>query len=233
MTVPDWFIDELAHAGSEHLDTDYVQGYDQKAGLDAQDELQILLDLGLSESHTLVDLGAGTGAVALAAASICKRAVAVDVSPAMLNVLRDKVQQRGLTNVECIQAGFLSYEHQGGSADFVYSRHALHHLTDFWKAIAIQRIAAILNPGGIFHLRDLFYSCEPNELEQVLETWLGNAAETPDKGWTRAELITHIREEHSTFSWMLEAMLERAGFAIQQVEHSATRVHSRYTCVKK
>ncbi len=231
--TPDWYINELTHAGSEHLDSDYVQQYDQKAGLDADDELQLLLSLGLNATHTLVDLGAGTGAVTLAAATICQRVVAVDVSPAMINVLRDKVQAREFTQVECVQSGFLTYHHQGDLADFVYSRHALHHLTDFWKVIALKRMAAILKPGGVLHLRDLIYSCEPDETEQVLETWLGKAPENADQGWTRAELKTHIQEEHSTYSWLLETMLERVGFDIQQVQPSPTRVHSRYTCVKR
>ncbi len=34
MITPSWFLDELAHVGSEHLEPTYVQGYDQKAGFD-------------------------------------------------------------------------------------------------------------------------------------------------------------------------------------------------------
>jgi len=233
MQNPDWFINELAHAGDEHLDSDYVQTYDHKAATDPTQELQWLRDQGLNATHTLVDLGAGTGTFALAAAPYCRRVIAVDVSPAMRSALHEKITRQGITNVESIAGGFLSYEHQGDLADFVYSRHALHHLTDFWKVIALERIAAILKPGGVFYLRDLVYSCEPNEIEAVLDTWLSNAAATPDKGWTRGELVTHITTEHSPFSWLLEAMLERIGFDIRQVEHAATRVHSTYTCIKQ
>src|SRR5215475_7731072 len=48
--------------------------------------------------------------------------------------------ERGLGNVEVLRAGFLSYEHAGPPADFVYSRYALHHLPDFWKAVALARL---------------------------------------------------------------------------------------------
>jgi hypothetical protein len=44
----------------------------------------------------------------------------VDVSPIMLDRLREKAA--GLGNVDVVQAGFLSYEHSGAPADFVYSR---------------------------------------------------------------------------------------------------------------
>lgn len=232
MTTPSWFLDERAHAGPEHLDPGYVLGYDRKAATDPEDDLAALLDLGLNETQTLVDLGAGTGAFALAAAPLCQRVIAVDVSPAMLTHLREKAAQRGIENIACVQSGLLSYEHQGAPADFIYSRHALHHLPDFWKAIALVRMAAMLKTGGALYLRDLIFSFEPGDAERIIERWLANAAEHAEDGWTRAELETHLREEYSTFSWLLEPMIERAGFTIQSVNHSATRVHSAYTCIK-
>ncbi|MGZ3583405.1 MAG: class I SAM-dependent methyltransferase [Ktedonobacterales bacterium] len=232
METPRWYIDELSHAGSEHLDMSYVPGYDHKAGTDPAEDLAVLRELGLSETHTLVDLGAGTGTFALAAAPLCRRVVAVDVSPVMLALLRQKAVQSGIGNIECVQRGFLSYEHQGELADFVYSRHALHHLPDFWKAIAIEHTAAILKPGGVFYLRDLIFAFEPHEAEHVIESWLANAPEQTDYGWSRSELETHLREEHSTFNWLLEPMLQRAGFEIWRVQHGTSRVHSAYTCIK-
>lgn len=232
METSRWYLDELSHAGSEHLDTGYVPGYDRKSGTDPADDLAVLRELGLSESHTLVDLGAGTGTFALAAAPHCRRVVAVDVSPVMLALLRQKAEQSGIGNIEHVQRGFLTYEHQGDLADFVYSRHALHHLPDFWKVIALQHIAAILKPGGVFYLRDLVFSFEPREAERLLTDWLANAPAQTEYGWSRSELETHLREEHSTFSWLLEPMLRHAGFEIRHVQHGASRIHSAYTCIK-
>jgi len=60
-----------------------------------------------------------------------------------------------------VQAGFLSYEHEGNAADIVYSRNALHHLPDFWKAVALERIAGILKPDGTPRLRDLVFDFDP------------------------------------------------------------------------
>jgi ubiquinone/menaquinone biosynthesis C-methylase UbiE len=233
MPIPDWFLPELTFAGDEHLDTEYVRTYEEKAGADPDSVLTLLRDHGLNETHTLVDLGAGTGKFAFAAAPYCKRVVAVDVSPAMVNVMQDKVHQLGINNVEAIQAGFLSYAHTGEAADFVYTRHALHHLPDFWKVMALQRINEFMKTGGMLYVRDLFYAFEPDEATTMLERWFGNAPDTPDKGWTRAELETHVREEHSTFHWLFETMLVHTGFEIQSVEHSESRVHSAYVCVKQ
>ena len=232
MTTPEWYLDELSHAGGEHLDTSYVPNYDRKAGTDPSAEIALLRDLRLNQTHTLIDLGAGTGTFALAAAPFCRRVIAVDVSPVMLNYLRQKASELNIPNIETVQSGFLSYQHQGDLADFVYSRHALHHLPDFWKALALQRIAASLKAGGIFYLRDLIFSFEPDEAPAVLENWLSHASTQPGIGWMRPELEEHLRQEYSTFSWLLEPMLERAGFRIEHIDHDLSHIYSAYTCVK-
>jgi ubiquinone/menaquinone biosynthesis C-methylase UbiE len=229
---PAWFLDEIAHAGVEHLDPAYVATYNDKAQFDPSEDLALLRALGLTERSMLVDLGAGSGTFALAAATLCRRVVAVDISPAMLATLRAEAAARNLDNVECVQAGFLTYVHQGDPADVVYSRHALHHVPDFWKAVALVRMASILRPGGVLRLRDLVYACEPRDIECVIEPWLAAGAARPEEGWTRQELETHVREEYSPFNWALEAMLAHAGFQIKHAEYDPSRIYAAYTCVK-
>jgi SAM-dependent methyltransferase len=224
--------DELALAGTEHLDPAYVASYDRKAAFDPAGDVAELEELGLDGAATLVDLGAGTGAFAVAAAGVCGRVVAVDVSPAMTAAIRVRVARLGLANVEVVEAGFLGYRHAGQPAAFVYTRNALHHLPDFWKAVALERIAGALRPGGILRLRDIVYACEPREAEEVVSGWLEDAVEHPQEGWTRAEREQHVREEFSTFSWLLEEMLERAGFDVERAEVSAG-VHADYLCRKR
>ncbi len=175
-----------------------------------------------------MDIGPGTGQLALTAASACSRVVAVDVSPAMLRVLRDKVRASGTPNLEVEDAGMLSYEHHGPRADFVYSRYALHHLPDFWKAIALDRIRRVVRPGGIFRLWDVVYGFEPAEAEQRLEAWCRTWEHTREEGWTRRDVEAHIRHEHSTFTWLLEPMLERAGFTIEDASYSPDQLFARY-----
>ena len=219
-------FDEIQHAGQEHLDPDYVMTYDRKAGTDPTGDLQILRSLGLNKTDTLVDIGAGTGTFALAAAPFCHHVFAVDMSSAMLTRLQQKAKKQKINNVTPVQQGFLSYEHQGGQVDFIYSRHALHHIPDFWKVVALKRLATILKSGGFFVLRDLIFSCKPDEVDEIVENWLASANATPELGWTRSELEIHLREEHSTFNWLLEPMLRSVGFEIQQVKHDSLRVRS-------
>ena len=216
-------LDERAHAGPEHLDPAYVAGYEAKSGLDAEEELAFLRQHGLHAATTLVDLGAGTGLLAAAAAPHCRRVVAVDPSPAMVDVLR----RRGL---EAVPAGFLTYEHDGDAPTMVHSRNALHHLPDLWKGVALARVRALLAPGGVFLLRDLVYDFAPAETEARLEQWFAGAAATPQAGWTRAELEEHVQTEHSTYSWLLEELLRRAGFELRDVSIRGG-IYATYVCV--
>jgi SAM-dependent methyltransferase len=118
--------------------------------------------------------------------------------------------------------------------DAVYSRFALHHLPDFWKAIALSRIAGVLRPGGVLRLWDVVYSFEPAEAERHIEGWITETmAADVERGWTRAELAEHVRDEHSTFTWLLEPMLDRAGFESLDASHSPSGMFARYLCRKR
>ncbi|HZT93290.1 MAG TPA: class I SAM-dependent methyltransferase [Gaiellaceae bacterium] len=220
-------FDEAAHAGPEHLDPAYVEGYEAKAGLDLDDALEFLHRHGLGPETTLVDLGCGTGLLAAAAAGEARRVVGVDPSPAMLEAAR-----RRSGEVEWVEAGFLTYEHEGEQPQLVHSRHALHHLPDFWKGVALARIHELLAPAGILVLRDLVYAFAPREADGRIEEWLAGGAPTPEEGWTRDELEEHVRDEHSTFSWLLEPLLEHAGFEIVERDVRGG-IYATYVCARR
>jgi len=225
---PKWTLDELAHAGPEHLDAEFVAGYDRKQGFPSPEpDLAVLAAYG-ALGPTVVDLGTGTGRFAIAAAARCGRVVAVDVSPAMLAHVRASAS----STVEVVRAGFLSYEHTGALADAVHTRNALHQLPDFWKGVALDRIGRILRPGGILRLHDLVYDVEPAQAPELFARWLAGAATDPAAGYTAEDFAVHIRTEHSTYRWLLEPMLERTGFEILDSAYSG-RVYATYTCRRR
>jgi SAM-dependent methyltransferase len=227
-----WMLDELAHAGPEHLDPAFVAGFDRKQGYpDPAEDLAVLREHGIGRADTLVDLGAGTGQFAMAAAPHVGRVVAVDVSPAMLALLRERAAGAGLANVECVRAGFLSYQHTGPAADAVFSRNALHQLPDFWKALALDRIAGLLRQGGILRLRDLIFDFQPAEAGAILGDWLEGAAADPERGYTREDFAEHLRTEFSTFRWLLEPMLAAAGFTVVTADFAGS-IYGAYTCLR-
>jgi 2-polyprenyl-3-methyl-5-hydroxy-6-metoxy-1,4-benzoquinol methylase len=222
-----WYPNEIELAGAEHLDPGLVAAYDRKSGDAASQDAAALPLLGLAPGATVVDMGAGTGTFALAAAALGYRVIAVDVSEAMLREAARKAEGRG---IEFVQAGMLTYEHQGPLADLVYSRNALHHLPDFWKAIALRRMASMLRPGGLLRLRDIVFSFDPTDADAAIDQWLVAAPDRAEDGWTRTELEQHLRKEYSTFTWVLEPMLDRCGFSIREAHYKHGGTFADYLC---
>jgi ubiquinone/menaquinone biosynthesis C-methylase UbiE len=226
--APGWLIDELTYAGRENLDAGHVARYDTKEDASAASEVALLEEMGLTRDSLALEFGAGTGQFSIAAAAACRRVIAVDVSDPMLDFLRAKLADAGIRNVEIVRAGFLTYEHVGGPADFIYSRYALHHLPDFWKAVALGRLRRMIRPGGIFRLWDVVYDFAPAEADERIEAWCATGGDPTEAEWSRAELEEHVREEHSTFTWLLEPMIVRSGFEIVDAGRSEDRIFAKY-----
>jgi SAM-dependent methyltransferase len=226
--MPGWQLDELAHAGRENLDAAHVERYDRKMDAGAAHEVDLLRSYGLDESSMVVDIGCGTGQFSLAVAAVCRRVVAVDVSPVMGQRLARNRDDARLDNLEIVEAGFLTYEHTGDPVDVVYSRFALHHLPDFWKVGALSRIQTMLRPGGLFRLWDVVYSFDPVDADARIEAWCEPPDQDVETGWARWEMEEHIRDEHSTYTWLLEPMLKRTGFTIEAADYSDDAFEAKY-----
>src|SRR3954452_17483392 len=87
-------------------------------------------------------------------------------------------------------------------------------------------------PGGALVLRDLVYDFEPAEADHRIEEWLAGAAAIPAEGWTRRELAEHVRDEHSTFSWLLELLLAHAGFELLERDVRGG-IYATYVCGRR
>jgi ubiquinone/menaquinone biosynthesis C-methylase UbiE len=223
---PGWLLDEMATIGRENLDEVHASRYDEKEDADAVAEVRFLLSSGVKRDAIVVDLGAGTGQFALAAAEVFDRVIAVDPSPVMLSRLRAKAHARS-SPVEIVPGGFLTYEHQAEPADLVYSRYALHHLPDFWKVVALRRIRRMLRPGGTLRLWDVVYHFPADEAADRIERWCSTGASS-DGEWTRADLEEHVRDESSTFTWLLEPMIQHAGFEVLDAVYSDDGFFAKY-----
>jgi len=209
--------DEFKHVGTDYGSIDEVADYDRRMQKmrDISKESTLILDaLNLSPDNTILEIGTGTGEFAIAASSRCSKVYAVDVSPVMLDYAKRKASDKGIPNIDFIHAGFLSYEHNESPVNAVVSQLALHHLPDFWKMVALQRIHGMLAYGGKLYLRDAVFpgtSIEnpANHFEPFIKG-IENSA-----GTDVAETIkAHIRDEFSTLDWIIEGILQRSGFTI-------------------
>jgi SAM-dependent methyltransferase len=161
----------------------------------------------------------------------CGRVVAVDVSPAMTEYLRRAAAD--LSAIEVVRAGFLSYQHAGPVADAVYSRHALHQLPDFWKGIALSRIAGFLRPGGVLRLHDLVYDCRPADAPALLELRVdGIGVDGPGRWLHRRGLRPHVRTEFGTYRDLLDRLIDATGFQVVDLRVRG-QVYAAYTCIRR
>jgi putative AdoMet-dependent methyltransferase len=203
---PAWYFDEFKMAGVDFHDSAQVAAYDRNQTASTPNKEQALVDrLGIGANHRVLD-----------------------ISPAMLRYAQTKADRAGV-DIAFHQAGFLTYAHPGPLADVVVCKNALHILPDFWKMVALQRMSAMLQPHGMFYLRDVVFSFPPTDYAAAIDQWIAAVAKPDGEGWIAKDFAMHVREEHSTYSWILESMLTRAGFEIRAANYLAP-TYAEYLC---
>lgn len=231
---PAWLYDETRPCGVNYNNAMLARHYDShhRSFRDYRKEAEdIVARLDVGPSATVIDMGCGTGAFALYAAGHYRTVHAVDVSPAMLRRAQRKADKMGLKNIEFHHGGFLTYDHRAEPVDAVSSVAVLHHLPDFWKLIGLRRLASMLKPGGRFFLFDVVFSFGAAEYERRIDGFIHETHERMGPSG-RNESETHVREEYSTCDWIMEGLLERAGFNIQTANYRDGFLAS-YLCTKR
>ena len=175
---------------------------------DAEND-RIFAALDLPEDATVIEIGCGTGTFALAAARRFRKVIAYDVSEAMLEFARGKACSSGLDNVTFRHGGFLGCHEGEPPVDAVVSQFALHHLPDFWKEVALRRVAGMLKPEGKFFLNDVVFSFPLSEYPQRFAQWIESLPED-----TRENAKGHLSREYSSPWWLMRFLLDRSGFRV-------------------
>ncbi len=227
-SLPRWYFAEFEPVGTDLASVEAVTAFDRNHGIDSAQDARLLESLGAGPGKILVDLGCGTGSLLVEAARRGVAAHGVDVSENMLAFTRRRAAETGV-EVCLHRAGFLSYEHHGEPADIVTVRSALHQLPDFWKQVALIRIRQLIRPGGVLHLSDAVWSFPAQDWHRAIPAWIERMSKPPGAGFSRADYETHIREEFSSFDWILEGMLARAGFSIDSAVKPMPW-YAAYTC---
>ncbi len=112
-----------------------------------------------TETDTVLDMGTGTGAIALSLAERAGRVLARDISTGMLETARRKAQEANLGNVSFATGSFRE-PNVDEAVDIVVSNFAMHHLDDETKRAAIASIGE-LGPRTVV-LGDVMLLGEPD-----------------------------------------------------------------------
>jgi ubiquinone/menaquinone biosynthesis C-methylase UbiE len=177
----------------------------------------------------VVDLGAGTGLLALALAPHVRELVAVDISERMLERLDDAAIADGIHNVETLVADIRRLPLEDESATLVVSNYAFHHLNDAGKELALAEARRILRPGGRLVICDMMFglSLDPRDRRLIGEKVVALLKRGP-AGVVRilrnAGRVLTGRWEQPAQPETWEAMLLARGFErvrIELLEHEA------------
>lgn len=233
MKTNKWQYDELRQIGVDYANLEEVEKYDARMRKlrDINAEINTLVEaVTPARKSIILELGTGTGEFATALAKLCRKVVAVDVSPVMLEYAWKKAQSRKISNIDFRHAGFLTFKEAPEQFDLVFTQLALHHLPDFWKAIALKNIHALLKEGGKFFLKDVVYPSAIDDYTPFFNGIIQGIENSVGAEFTK-EIIAHVKKEYSTLDWILEGMLKKAGFSILETNVDNGFIYT-YLCVK-
>ncbi len=152
-------------AGSFQSRQDLIAGLPQY-----RDSVVALLDaLNFAPTATALEIGPGDGSFLPELAARFAQVVAVDNSPAMLELARTRCEEEALDNVELKLADALQDECP--SADCVVLNMVLHHLAA--PGDALKQLARLVNPGGSMLLTELCSHNQSWAREACGDLWLG------------------------------------------------------------
>ena len=113
------------------------------------------------QTDVVVDVGCGTGLLALNVAARADRVWAIDISPAMIDYLRTKAASAQLDNLDGAVASAVSLPLVDACADVVVSNYCFHHRDEAGKRRALSEAMRVLKPGGRLVFGDMMFDLDP------------------------------------------------------------------------
>ncbi|MCK9151875.1 class I SAM-dependent methyltransferase [Methanobacterium alcaliphilum] len=212
---PEWYFNEK-QIGVDYMNSKIAQEYNNQheSFRNFKEESEkIVSELGINPDDTVVDFGCGTGGISLNLAKYCKKVICVDISSSMLEILKNNAKNENINNIETHCAGFLSYKHQGAKVNKIISIFSMHHLPDFWKSVALLKMNKILKKGGKLYLFDVAFTFEVENYEHNIGDFIDTMQKNAGNDMAK-ETIIHIKEEYSTYNWIMTSLIEKSGFFI-------------------
>ncbi len=174
--------------------------------------------------ETAVDVGSGTGLLALPLAERIERVWAIDLSPLMTHYLQTKAASAGLHNVAPATGTAESLPLVDASVDLVVSNYCFHHLDADGKERALAEAFRVLKPGGRIVFGDMMFSValrEPRD-RQLIRAKVFAIGRRGLPGMVRLgrnamRLARRCWEQPAPAAWWTAA-LRRAGFENVYVE---------------
>lgn len=138
-------------------------------------EAAILDAIAGLDYDSILDLGTGTGRMLQVLGGRARRALGLDVSPAMLAVARANLDEAGLRHAQLRQADLYALPPDLGRFDLVVLHQVLHFMDEPGRAV--REAARMLQPGGRILIVDLAPHAEESLRSEHAHRRLGFSSE--------------------------------------------------------
>ncbi|GAB3020742.1 class I SAM-dependent methyltransferase [uncultured Cyclobacterium sp.] len=216
--ITKWLYNEFQQTGKDYTLQKEVDVYDPSHDdfRNLAKEIQEVIEwLRPNKRLRFLDIGCGTGNFSLALAAHSEKVYAIDVSETMLKAAKAKADIKQIKNISFSHTGYLNFNLPEKSIDGVISSLSLHHLPDYWKSIALEKIFHILKPGGRFYFYDVVIP-DHNSIDKI--NAFIKSQELKGGDFMREDTIIHFKEEYSTLDWIMKTLLTNAGFVVIREE---------------
>jgi ubiquinone/menaquinone biosynthesis C-methylase UbiE len=184
-----------------------------------QDLRERILDQAQLRSHDCaLDVGTGTGLLALPMAELVDWVWAIDVSPAMIDCVTSRALAAGLDNVQTAVVSATRLPLADGSIDVAVSNYCFHHLGRAGKLAAIDELFRVIRPGGRLVFADMMFAFRPSNQRDrsvIASKVRAMLRRGPGGLWrlvkTGLRVITLTGERPAPTEWWCQT-LEDAGF---------------------
>ena len=100
----------------------------------------------VAEATKLLEAATGTGLISLQLSSLVSEITAIDLSPEMLKIAKEKAKQQAITNITFDEGDICNLSFPDNSFDAVIASNVLHLLFEPYKAM--QEVRRVVKPGG-------------------------------------------------------------------------------------
>ncbi len=97
---------------------------------------------------TVLDIGCATGTQCGDIADSVQKVTGIDISSKLLTIAQQRMDERGILNIEFIETSAFDDQFEPESFDVVMTFHVLHFFENL--DVIVKRIHELLKPGGVF-----------------------------------------------------------------------------------
>ncbi len=219
--APVWSLSSLRKDWNRHVD--HADELSRTPGFRALRDT-ILSRAQPCSTDRVLDVGAGTGLLALSLAERVDWVWAIDISPAMIDCVGSRALAAGLDNVQTAVVSATDLPLRDDEVDIAVSNYCFHHLGTAGKRAAVDELYRVIRPGGRLVFADMMFAFRPSNQRDrnVITSKVRAMLRRGPRGiWrlvkTGARIATLTGERPAPTEWWRQT-LEDAGFVGVTVE---------------